>query len=285
MTSGREWPAWVVVSIFATVVAVNAFDYSVLVPQQPLRYQAHDAIVSGTGPLPQRLHILVPFAIDPIVRGLATRLGEDVAFRRSYFAFHFLALIALLASVYAYARLWFTRNQALIGALIIGTVLRLVLRQGEYWDFAPISESSVFAPWSLLEPVFVAVALLAFYRRRWGWLSLAIALGALNSGIAAVMSIFTASPASNWQENVAHLPPLAVNLSMFLGATTLLALNGFRRSPPFARRAAAAAAVVAFAILALGSWWEVRAIVFLYPVVTPLILSSMFAPATAVRDA
>jgi hypothetical protein len=278
MNGQREWPAWVLVAIVATVVAVNAFDYSVLVPQQRVRYEMQHAIVSGTAPAAQKLHLLVPFVMEPIIGGFATAMPRDVAFRRAYFAFHAVALIALLASVYAYARLWFTRDQALIGALIVGASLRLVLRQGEYWDFSPIPVSSVFAPWSLLEPTFVALTLLFLYRRQWGWLSLTIVLAALNSGLAILVSAFTASPGSTWQQNVNHLPTLAVNLTLFLGAATVLAVLGYRRSPPFARRAAAGAAGFAGAILALGYWWEVRAITLLYPVVTPLILSSLFAP-------
>lgn len=280
MNVHREWPAWVLIAIVATVVAVNAFDYSVLVPQQQVRYEMQQAIVSGTAPAAQRFHILVPFVMEPIIRVVATAMPWDVAFRRAYFAFHVLALIVLLASVYAYARLWFTRDQALIGALIVGASLRLVLRQGEYWDFTPIPASSVFAPWSLLEPAFVALTLLFLYRRQLGWLWLTIVLAALNSGVAILVSTFTTSPVSTWQQNVDHLPALAVNLALFLGAATVLAVVGFRRSPRFARRAAAGAAAVASAILALGYWWEVRAITLLYPVVTPLILSALFAPAS-----
>ena len=54
MTTRSEWPAWVLIGIFATVIATNAFDYSVLVPQHQLRYEMHRAIVDGTAPSPQR---------------------------------------------------------------------------------------------------------------------------------------------------------------------------------------------------------------------------------------
>lgn len=271
----REWPAWVLIAIFASVIATNAFDYSLLVPQQSVRYERHDAIVGGTAPVSERLHA-IPFVMEPIIRALSTRMPRDVAFRRAYFAFHVFALIALLASVYAYARLWFTRDQALVGALVIGSVVHLVLSQGEYWDFTPIPTESVFAPWALLEPVFLALALRAFYRGERGQLAIIVTLGVVNSGIAILLSFGGSHP--SMQENIAHLPALAVDLTLFLGAAMILAIAGFRRAPLFARRAAAIGALVSIILLASGSWWDVHRIMLLYPLVTPLMLSAIFGP-------
>ena len=283
MTARREWPAWILIAIFATVVANHAFDYSVLVPQQELRYQMHNAIVSGVAPAPERFHVLVPFVMQPIVDALETAMPPGLAFRRAYFGFHFLALITLLASLYAYGRLWFSRDQALIGTLIVATTLRVVLRQGEYWDFTPIPEPSVFAPWSLLEPSFVALGLLFLYRRRWPWLVVTLVLAALNSGIGIVVAATSASPSSILDVNLDHLPSMTVNLGLFWGATIVLAIVGYGRTPPFARRAAAFGALIGIGLLGLGQWWEVRVITPLYPVIMPLILSSMFVPAPQTR--
>ena len=278
MTTARPWPAWVLAAILATVVANNAFDFSVLVPQQGLRYEMHDAIVNGPAPLSLRLHV-VPFAIEPVIRALSTSMPRDLAFRRAYLAFHFLALIGVLASVYAYARLWFSRDQALIGALMIGSVLHLVLRQGEYWNFAPIPASTVFAPWSLLDPVFVALALIFLNRRRWAWLALTILLAAANDGLAMLLLAITTSVSAYSADNFSQLPSAIVNLGLFLGPTTLLAISGWRRAPHFARRAAAVLTGIAVVVLALGFWRDVRMMAFLYPAVTPMILSSIFSVA------
>ena len=144
-------------------VATNAFDYSVLVPQQRLRYQVH----VRSSPAPRRRRSdsesSCRCARSDHPRGIVCH-APDQAFRRIYFAFHYAALTALLAGVYAYARMWFTRDRALIGALIVGSTLHLVLRMGEYWDFCADSRKHLFAPWALLEPVLVAIGLVLLWR-------------------------------------------------------------------------------------------------------------------------
>ncbi|HYE85014.1 MAG TPA: hypothetical protein VEA16_01575, partial [Vicinamibacterales bacterium] len=111
-----KWPAWALAGIFVTAVAVSAFDYSVLVPQPQARYDMHRAIVDGTASAPQRFRILAAWLLDPVIDAAARFTDPAQAFRRVYLLFHLAALTALLASVYGYSRLWFSRTQALIGA-------------------------------------------------------------------------------------------------------------------------------------------------------------------------
>jgi hypothetical protein len=279
MTTHREWPAWVLIAILASVVANNAFDYSVLVPQQPLRYQMHDAIVAGTAPAPQRYRTLVPRMLDPIIRAASAAMPADLAFRRTYLAFHFLALIALLAGVYAYSRQWFTRDQSLIGALIVASTLHLALRMGEYWDFSPIPADSVFAPWSLLEPTLVALGLIAIRKRRWMGLTIIVLVAGLNSGAAAAVAGIGPPPVT-FEQNLAHLPSTAINLGLFMGPAILLTIAGFSQAPLFARRALLAATPLVVAVALFGYWWEIRLLMPLYPILAPIILSSLFVPRT-----
>ena len=305
-----EWPAWILIGLFATAIAANAFEYSVLVPQQQLRYEMHRAIVDGTAPSPQRFRILVPWLLDPLIRAASTLTEPGQAFRRVYFAFHFAALTLLLAGVYAYARLWFSRDQAVIGSLIVGTTVHIVLRMGEYWDFAPIPPQTWFAPWSLLEPVFVAAGLVLLVHRRIGALAVLTVIGALNSEASVVLPLLAlvtrkrenrgavvlmlwiavtllvrigiggfAWPAPAMVENLAHLPTAAINIGLFLGPALLLALTGLRHTPSFARRSLLAAVPLIVAIAVFGSWWDVRLLTSLYPLTMPLVLSALFEPA------
>jgi hypothetical protein len=310
MTTRPEWPAWVLIGIFATVIATNAFDYSVLVPQHQLRYEMHRAIVDSTAPSPQRFRILIPWLLDPIIRAASSLTDPEQAFRRVYFAFHFAALVALLAGVYGCCRLWFTRDRALIGALIVGSTLHLVLRMGEYWDFAPIPDRTWFAPWSLVEPVFVACGLLLLWTRRIGLVAILTIAAALNSEasilvplialvvpgherrdgvmLLALWFVVTAAlrlavggfewPSPSIDANLAHLPSTAINLALFLGPAALLIVTGFRRAPLFAQRAFLAAAPLLIAVGLFGYWWDVRLLTPLYPLVAPLILSAIFVP-------
>jgi hypothetical protein len=281
VSASPKWPAWVLVAILATVVANNAFDYSVLVPQQPLRYQMHEAIVAGTAPAPQRFRILVPFALDPIIKAASTMMAPDQAFRRTYLVFHFAALVALLFGVYAYSRQWFTRDQSLIGTLIVGSTLHLALRMGEYWDFSPIPESSVFTPGSLLTPTVVAAALILINRageKKW---TAAAAIATLWLVFTVIVRLWIggsewAWPAVTWQENLQHLPSVLINLALFMGPAILLAVTGYRRAPAFARQALVAAIPFLMAFAAFGYWWDVTQLMALYPLIAPVILASLF---------
>jgi hypothetical protein len=270
-----KWPAWTLAAVFLTAVAVNAFDYSVLVPQPQLRYEMHQAIVAGTAPSPQQFAILVPRLLDPLIGAASSLMAPDQAFRRVYFAFHIAALTALLAGVYAYARLWFSRERALVGALIIGSVVHLVLRMGEYWDFSPIPDGSWFTPWSLIEPVLVAAGSIAIYRRRWTVLGIVVVLAMLNSGLAATLAI-SATPFATLQENLAHLPSVLINLALFAGPAIMLVIMGFTRAPLFAQRALLITLPILAGVAVFGLWWDVRLLTLLYPVLTVPLLSATF---------
>ncbi|HYB94808.1 MAG TPA: hypothetical protein VEC39_07530 [Vicinamibacterales bacterium] len=306
----RNWPAWLLMGIFATVVATSASDYSLLVPEQHRRYEMHDAIVSGTAPSPQRFRILVPWLLHPVIDAAAAYTDREQAFRRVYFAFHFAALTALIGGVYLYSRLWFSRPQSLIGALVVASTLRLVLRMGEYWDFSPIPDRSWFAPWSLLEPVFVAAALLLLARRQLAAVAGVTIAAAANSEASFLIPLFACVlpnqdrrdgpvlmalwftvtvliragvggfqlPSVTVGENLSHLPATAVNLGLFLGAASALIVAGFAGAPRFARRALLASAVLTAAVAIYGYWWDVRLLTPLYPVVAPVLLAGIFQP-------
>jgi len=305
--SRRQWPSWVLFGVFATVVATSAFDYSVLVPRPDLRYAMHRAIVDGSAPSPQRFRVLVPWSLDPIIR-LAGRAGDgEQVFRRVYFVFHFLALSALVGGVYAYSRLWFSCDQSLIGALVVASVLHLVLRMGEYWDFSPIPDRTWFAPWSLIEPAFVALGLLFLASRRFGALAILTVIASLNSEAAVLLPLlalvvpnsgrrdglillglwasvtlllrFTIGgftmPETTWHQNLAHLPHIAVNLLLFLGPAAALVVAGYRRAPLFARRAAMALVPLVIALAIFADWWDVRLLTPAYPIIAPLLLAGL----------
>lgn len=307
MTASRHWGAWVLLAIFATAIATTASDYSLLVPRQDLRYEMHRAIVDGAAPSPQRFRILVPWLLDPVIRAGSSVIDYQQAFRRVYFAFHFVALTALLAGIYASARLWFSRERALIGALIVGTVLHLSLMMGEYWDFSPIPDRSWFAPWSLLEPVFLSASLLLWHHRRFGLLVIVTAIAAVNSEASVVLPLLVLLcerqdrryglgllatwltitgfihaaiggfvwPVLTIRENLAHLPSTAINLGLFLGPAMFLAIRGYAPAPQPARAAAIATLPIVIGVALYGYWWDTRVLLTLYPALTPLLLGGI----------
>lgn len=312
----RGLPRWVLAALFVTAVAVNASDYSFLVPLQQVRRETHRAIVEGRATAPRQYQVLVPFLLDPPIRLLASVMPPDKALSRTYAAYHLLALVLLLAALFRYLRVWFSIEQALAGALIVGSTIRIVLRQGEYWDGSSIPESSVFAPSSLLEPSSIALGLLLIgANRRWLFAGL-VAIAAANSEAAVLLPLLflVTRPLTGdrlvaglgyfsvWAavtlavrlavggatlppeiglaltSNLQHLPSLAINLALFLGPVWLLVAAGWRRTPIFARRATIVVPLYMVAVALWGYWWDVRNLTPLYPLLLPPALAALFDP-------
>lgn len=319
VTVERRLAGWSLAAVLATAVAVNASDYSFLVPLQQVRINTHRAVIGGRAEEPRGQQILVPYLLDPPIRALATVMPPDKALTRVYAVYHLAALTLLLATLFFYLRVWFTAEQALVGTLIVGSTIRIVLRPGEYWDLSSIPLSSVFAPASLLEPTLIALGLLLIHADRRWWLAGLIAIAAVNSDAAGLLPLLflVARPLTAgrinagsgylflWagvrvvvgglvagngvlrpqalealSENLQHLPSLAINLALFLGPVWLLIPLGWRRTPEFARRAMIAVPIYLLAIAAWGYWWDVRNLAPLYPILLPPALAALFAPRT-----
>ncbi len=314
----RLGPA-IIGALLMTAVLVNASDYSFLVPQREMRLAAHQQVVSRSAAAPQRYRLLVPYTLEFPIRALASRMPYDKAFGRVYAVFHFLALTTLLAVLVYEMSLWFTLEQAIVGALLVGSTIRMALRQGEYLDLAPIPASGVFAPHSLLEPVFVALAIvLAVRDRRW-WLGALIVPAALNSEAGALIPLMyvavrgvsvlalrtTAAYLTIWlvtsigirlavggsaaaataaellRENLSHVEVSAVNVALFLGPLWLLAGLGLKHAPAPIRHAAWLIPLYVGGVAVAGVWWDVRLLMGLYPLLMPLVLSALFMPRPA----
>lgn len=321
VTGERKLYGWTLAAVLVTAVAVNASDYSFLVPLQQVRIDTHRSIIEGRAAATRQHQILVPYLLDPPIRALATVMPPDKALTRVYAAYHLAALTLLLAVLFFYLRVWFSAEQALVGALIVGSTIRIVLRPGEYWDLSSIPESSVFAPASLLEPTVIAVGLMLMRAGRRWLLAGLIAIAAANSEAAALLPVLfavtrpvtrdriaaalgyltiwlavsiairlavsgTALPPAIGQaltDNLRHLPSLAINLALFLGPVWLLVTVGWRRTPEFARRAMIAIPIYLVAVAAWGYWWDVRNLAALYPILLPPALAALFQPREAAQ--
>ena len=316
VTGERRLSFWKLAAMLVTAVAVNASDYSFLVPLQQVRIETHRVIIAGHQAAPRQHHILVPYLLDPPIRMLATMMPPDKALTRVYAGYYLAALALLLTTLFCYLRVWFSAEQALVGALIVGSTIRIVLRPGEYWDLSSIPESSVFAPASLLEPTMIALGLLLMRAGRAWLLAALVAIAAANSEAAALLPVLYVAtrPVTRdriatalgyvalWvvvtvavrlatggaafppaiglalSENLRHLPSLAINLALFLGPVWLLIPIGWRRTPGFARRAMIAIPIYLIALAAWGYWWEVRNLAPLYPILLPPALAALFPP-------
>jgi hypothetical protein len=314
--SAYHFNPWVIAALIMTAVLVNAADYSFLVPLRDVRLEAHQQVVAHTALAPARYRLLVPVALDMPIRALSGVMSYDKAFGRVYAVFYFAALATLLGLLVYELSLWFTLEEAMVGALLVGSTIRMALRQGEYLDLSSIPLPSVFAPHSFLEPVFVAAAIVLSVHDKGGWLVALVALASLNSEAAALLPLvylavrgvsrsslkttvalaviwsvvflairFAAGPSSSsaaaadlWRDNLAHLPTAALNVALFLGPLWVLAAIGARRAPAPIRRAGWLIPVHLSVVAVAGLWWDVRLLMALYPILVPLVVSAMFVP-------
>ena len=313
----------VIGALLMTAALVNASDYSFLVPLREVRIAAHRDVVAHTAPAPERYRLLVPVALDLPIRVFAKVMLYDKAFGRVYAAFYFLALTSMLAVLVYELSLWFTLEQALVGALLVASTIRIALRQGEYLDLSSIPLTGVFAPQSLLEPIFVALTIvLAVRDRRWP-IAVVVLAAMLNSeagvflpfvylavrgacapavkatfgyviiciGVAiAIRFAAGASPATAtsgqlFGENVEHLSTTLINVALFMGPLWALAALGLKRAPEAVRRLSWLIPIYLSVVAAAGVWWDVRLLMGLYPVLMPLVLSALFTPRVRALEA
>ena len=174
----------------------------------------------------------------------------------------------------------------------------------------------MFAPHSLLEPIFVAGTVVLSLTDSRRWIVVFLVLATLNSeaaaflplvylavrgvngpslkttfGLAAswlavslaIRAVAGVSESSGgivdlWRQNVAHLPMAAINVALFIGPLWLLATLGVRRAPAPVRRLSWLIPVYLGAVAIGGLWWDVRLLMGLYPILTPLVLAAIFAP-------
>lgn len=149
----RRLRVWLVACFVSSVLA---FDYSIArVDRQTNSQRAalHGQIAHGVADAPFRYRVLVPMVLEPMISAATRVMDRDRAFSRVYALFYFASLVALFVALHWYLATWFQELHAVTGTLMVATTLPIALRQ------------HFFAPWSLLEPVFLLIGLMAIRRR------------------------------------------------------------------------------------------------------------------------
>lgn len=293
-------------AIFIAATAVTALDYGIGPGDDTLlaRRDIHKGILNQSARAPDRHRVLAPVVMEVPTRVLARFMPYDTAYDRAALLFYLIAMAALVASQYAYLRVWFSTEQALIGVLLIACTLRITIRQHDY------------SPYSFLEPSFFALGLLAILHARRGWFALLVAVATLNRETAifliALFAVtqpmtkatvkFVAGYFGIWlvifvglrflggdaerywtidlvfRTNVSQWWLAAFNITVLLGVFWIFALLGLPRAPAFVRRSALVIPAYLAAVAIWGIWWEVRLLMPLYPLLAPLALSYLFEP-------
>lgn len=299
--------------IFLTAALIPALDYGFGPGDETMiaRREIHRGILNQTARTPDRYRWLAAAIAEAPARALEPFMPYERAFDRVSFVFYFAAIAAMLWSLFAYLRVWFSDEAAMMASLVAACTIRITMRQHDY------------APYSYLEPTFVALALLAILHRRRAWLAVIVALATLNreTAIFLVMLYFVTSDFSRraytwtaiyaaiwaviygtvrmvggdadrywtllrvYQTNLSQPNLAALNVSLFFGAFWIFAALGWRHAPSFVRRTALIVPAYAVTVAAWGIWWEVRLLMPLYPVLFALALSYLYEPRTVAVSA
>jgi hypothetical protein len=291
-------------AIFFAVSTVTALNYALLPGEATLeaRRRNQEGILNQSSPSPDRYRFALPMVIDGPIRVLGRSMSANDAFDRTYAVFYVLALPAFLASLFAYARVWFPAEPALVGVLFVAATVPVAMRPNEY------------GPHSFLEPTFFALSLLCIVRERRLWLALLVAVAALNreTGIFLVVFYAVARPlnkqrlmttlayagiwlavfvgvrlyagdasrywtiAKVFNSNLSQPWLAAFNIAALFGVFWWFAAAGVRRAPPFVQRVASVIPAYVAVIAVWGIWREVRLLLPLVPLMLPLALSFLF---------
>jgi hypothetical protein len=303
-SSERKVKPLALAAIFFAVSTVTALNYALLPGEATLeaRRRNQAGILDHSSPAPDRYRFVLPMIIDAPMSLLRQSMSANDAFDRTYAVFYILALPAVLASLFAYLRVWFTTEQALVGVLFVAATLPIAMRPHEY------------GPHSFLEPTFFSLSLLCIVRERRLWLALLVAIAAMNreTGVFLVLFYAAARPlntqrlmttlayagiwvavfigvrlyagdggrywtvAKVFSSNLSN-PLLAIfNVAALLGVFWWFAAAGFRRAPPFVQRVAMVIPAYVAVVAVWGIWWEVRLLLPLLPLLLPLALSFLF---------
>jgi hypothetical protein len=299
-------------AIFFAVSTVTALNYAFL-PGKPTleaRRSMQEVILNHSIQRPDRYRFFLPMLVDGPITALRHWMSPNDAFDRTYAVFYVLALPAFLASLFAYVRVWFPTEPALVGVLFVAATLPTAMRPNEY------------APYSFLEPTFISLALLCILRDQRLRLASLVALAALNreTGVFLVLLYAVARPLDKhrllttlaygaiwlavfigvrlyagdagrywtvekvFMSNLSQLQLTVFNVSALFGVFWWFAAAGFRSAPPFVRRVAIVIPAYVAVIAVWSIWWEVRLLLPLMPLLLPLALSFLFKPAPGAFD-
>ncbi len=310
----------VVAAMLVSVGAVTAYQYfrQVDYPFHDGRVATHRQLLEGAELSPFRYRVLVPFAVEGLIRGLSTALGPRLAFLAAYAVYDGIVFVALFGTLYGYLRRWFPPDGSLLAVLFTGATMPVALRD------------HYFQPWSPLEVVLFTAGLWLASRRRHAWLALVVVAAALNreTALFLVVALLLADldvlgpwrerPPAAWRGPVLrgalHLglwlavfaglrvalgpaPPAhtlgeiwAINTTaarglralatgvLFLGAFWAFAALGWRTAPRFAKNAALVVPAYLVAMGLFGEWHETRLLMTLYPFLLPLVLGFLYGP-------
>jgi hypothetical protein len=310
--SERKVKPLALAAIFFAVSTVTALNYALPPGEATLeaRRRNQAGILDHSSPAPDRYRFVLPMIIDGPISVLRHSMSANDAFDRTYAVFYVLALPAFLASLFAYLRVWFPTEAALVGVLFVAATLPIAMRPHEY------------GPHSFLEPTLFSLSLLCIVRERRFLLALLVAIAAMNreTGVFLVLCYAVARPLSQqrlmttlayagiwlavfigerlyagdggrywtvdkiFSSNLSN-PWLAVfNVATLLGVFWWFAAAGFRRAPPFVQRVATVIPVYAAVVAIWGIWWEVRLLLPLMPLLLPLALSFLFESESGAFD-
>lgn len=252
---------------------------------------------------------------ESIVSSSTVLSGAELSFIGVYGTFYFLGILGFLTPLFFYLRRWFGLKESLIGFLFSTTVMTMALRDHAYAPYS-ILEPALFTialilitknkELSLIPLTFIAtltketsfIIPAAYFMTKIDFKSLMggkirsqlnpilwsfilsmtwlLTFIGLRFFLGSAEHIFTVGEI--WTVNTRGLNPVRIiaNISLMFGAFWIFSFLGFKNSPEFIRKTAA---VVPIYLIPWSIWsvlYEVRLLMFLYPIIIPLGMFYMF---------
>ena len=265
---------------------VCAYVYAVVVvqPGWPLAADLHRQIIDGTAPSPYRSRVLLPF--------LAEGLSRVMTLESGYLLLYFAVFPIAFCSLYALLRKWHQPTLALVGVLLVGSVMPLALRDHFYQPATWLELVLMIAALHLLtRPTvdlrwYTTIAVVAALNRETGmllgllllvttWSSSRSPRGRLLACAAAPVVAYATirvvrgggPPAEHdlLSRNLHDLPIAMIQITLFAGVIVYLLHVGWAHAPVALRQATLILPPYLAFVAVFGIWRETRLLVPLLP--------------------
>lgn len=168
--TSRRFDLFALLLLFSSALVVT-YVYVIRVdrPNLNARIILHQQIIEGKALSPYQYRVLVPFAIQYMLAIFANSSWESLStFLITYAIYELGAIFLLFLSLFYWLKIWFSQEISLLATLFVASTISIAL-QDHYYQ-----------PWSLLEPTFLSISLIAIHYKRYSLLFPLTLLATLN---------------------------------------------------------------------------------------------------------
>lgn len=278
---------------FVVTLSVGVFVYDVI-PQCAVHSCAGSFANIYTSPAPYKYRLL-NFALPALMIGTTP---TETQLMLNSLVLHMLCFIAIYSGLYIWLKRWSDENQALIGvfmlaaflplafhiyAILIASILEVALL---LWAlilidrYKAVAVIVAIAALNRETAVFIVLAYVAFHPSQWKhWGSLGVIYAVITTGLHLWLGpsphvlgfdgtlVYNLSTISN-----------AIFVNLMIAPLWIVAAAGYRRAPVILKRLCWVALIYTGSIAVAAAWEESRLMMLMFPLVLPIVVSSLRLP-------